>query len=149
MCVFWLGGASYALDVAYVGEIVAGPAIMAVPKTPPGVLGMCNLRGTALAILDLCTVLDLPRGDAGAGTQKQFSVLVLRARQMTAGVKIDKAEAVYRFDRLELKASGVMKEHPAVKGLLELGAGNVVTLLDGEELFSRLVAMRYRKQTHD
>ena len=145
VCVFWLAGSCYALDVAFVGEVLASPPITRIPRSPSSVLGMCNVRGTALAIVDLSVVLDLPQRDS-APLGKQYSVLVFRSRSMLAGGRIDRAEAVYRFDDLNFKNSAAMREHPAARGLLETDDGTVATLLDGEFLFSRLDALKYRKQ---
>src|SRR5262245_43307592 len=66
VCVFWLGGDRYALDAVLVREVVAVPALLPVPMTPPWLLGLCNLRGVALAVVDLGGALDLTTRAAAA-----------------------------------------------------------------------------------
>src|SRR5687768_3632061 len=60
VCVFWLSGQRFAVDAVVVGEVVAVPQVMPVPATPDWLVGLCNLRGVALAVLDLGGVLQLP-----------------------------------------------------------------------------------------
>lgn len=60
-----LGGASYALPVASVREVVRLPPVTRVPGLPAFVAGLTNVRGRVLAVLDLRQMLRLdgPRGD--------------------------------------------------------------------------------------
>jgi len=147
VCVFRLGGQRYALDAVLVGEVVSVPQLLPVPQTPPWLLGLCNLRGLALAVVDLGRVLDL----AGAGSEPPPSgavpVLVLRAGTVAAGARIERIDAVYPFESARLTASAAIDEHPAVKGLLtfEARGGFVATLLDEQRLASRLSELRFRK----
>lgn len=146
VCVFWLGGQRYALDAVLVREVVAVPGLLPVPLTPAWLLGLCNLRGVALAVVDMGGVLDLktPLPPAGAaGTV----VLVLRPGGMLVGVRIDRVEAVYRFEAGRLEPGTGLDEHPAVKGLLafESRGGFVATLLDDAKLGARLKELRFRK----
>jgi chemotaxis signal transduction protein len=113
VCVFWLGGQRYALDAVLVREVVAVPSLLPVPMTPPWLLGLCNLRGVALAVVDLGGVLDLhtPAVPPGAGGTV---VLVLRPAGMLVGIRIDRVEAVYGFDAAKSEAGTGLDEHPAV-----------------------------------
>lgn len=67
---------------------------------------------------------------------------------MTVGVRIDRAEAIYRFDRARFQGRGTQGEHPAVQGLLALdasvGTSSVATLLGGEEIGTRLEELQFK-----
>ena len=77
--VFPLGPESYALPLEQVREIVATPGLTVLPTAPPAVLGLANLRGDVLPVMDLgrlvgspfaaapdfVMVVDTPRGAAG------------------------------------------------------------------------------------
>ena len=147
VCVFWLGGDRYALDAVLVREVVAVPGLLPVPLTPPWLLGLCNLRGVALAVLDLGGALDLPTRPAAAPGVSGTAVLVLRPGGMLAGIRIDKVEAVYRFDQTRIEPAATVDEHPAVKGVLSIEAkgGLTATLLDEAKLASRLKELRFNK----
>jgi purine-binding chemotaxis protein CheW len=146
VCVFWLGGQRYALDAVLVREVVAVPGLLPVPMTPPWILGLCNLRGVALAVVDLGGVLDL-KTPAAASSAAGTVVLVLRPGGMDVGVRIDRVEAVYRFDAARVEPGTALDEHPAVKGLLGFDSrgGFVATLLDEGRLATRLKELKFRK----
>ena len=58
-----IGGARYLLDLVEAGEIVPLPALAAVPLTQPWYLGLANVRGSLLGVVDLARYLD-PDGPA-------------------------------------------------------------------------------------
>jgi chemotaxis signal transduction protein len=147
VCVFWLGGQRYALDAVLVGEVIAVPSLLPVPVTPPWLLGLCNLRGVALAVVDLGRVLDMPAAAAAPSAGAGLPVLVLRADGVSAGIRIERIEAVYRFETAKFTASAAFEEHPAVRGLLtfEARGGFVATLLDEQAVTRRLHELRFRK----
>ncbi|WP_312519342.1 chemotaxis protein CheW [Massilia sp.] len=55
-----IGGARYLVDLAEVGEIVAPPPLTAVPLTQPWYLGLANVRGNLLGVIDLAAYLGAP-----------------------------------------------------------------------------------------
>ena len=58
----------YALELAWVREVVIDPAPAPLPTTPATVIGLFNLRGQVLPVLDTAALLGLlPLGDAPAG----------------------------------------------------------------------------------
>jgi purine-binding chemotaxis protein CheW len=145
ICVFWLGGDRYALDAVLVHEVVAVPSLLPVPMTPAWLLGLTNLRGVALAVVDLGGALDLPTRPAAAPGSAGTVVLVLRAHGVTAGIRIDRVEAVHRFEETRLEPRATVDEHAAVKGLMSFTAkgGFTATLLDEERLAARLNELRF------
>jgi hypothetical protein len=66
---------------------------------------------------------------------------------MLAGIRIDRVEAVYRFEEARLEPSATVDEHAAVKGLLSFEAkgGFTATLLDDVRLASRLKELRFSR----
>jgi len=147
VCVFWLAGQRYAVDAVLVREVVGVPSLLPVPMTPDWLLGLCNLRGVALAVVDLGGILDLRTPIASAPGEGGIVVLVLRAGGTLVGVRIDRVEAVYGFDAARLEPGTSHEEHPAVKGLLSFEArrGFVATLLDEGRLAARLQELKFRK----
>ncbi len=53
-----IGGARYLLDLVEAGEIVPLPPLAAVPLTQPWYLGLANVRGNLLGVVDLARYLD-------------------------------------------------------------------------------------------
>ena len=59
-CVVMLGGRPFAVDVADAREVVVLDATTAVPGAPPAVLGVMNLRGNVLPVVEARPLLGLP-----------------------------------------------------------------------------------------
>jgi len=53
-----IGSLRYLVDLAEVGEIVAPAPVTAVPLTRPWYLGLANVRGSLLGVIDLARYLD-------------------------------------------------------------------------------------------
>lgn len=60
-----IGGTGYLIELTETGEIVPVPALAGVPLTRPWFLGLANVRGTLLGVIDLARYLD---EEGGAGT---------------------------------------------------------------------------------
>ena len=62
---FSLGAEEYAIPLLVVREVIAMPEYTPVPYTPPYFLGIMNLRGQVISVMDLRQKLGLkPRSDA-------------------------------------------------------------------------------------
>jgi twitching motility protein PilI len=55
-----IGGVRYLLDLLEAGEIVPVPALTRVPLTQPWYLGLANIRGRLVGVVDLAAYLGLP-----------------------------------------------------------------------------------------
>ena len=67
-CAFTLGGHRFAVDVAEAREVVVFDAITPLPLAPSFVLGLANLRGTVMPVVDLAPLLGLPAREATGQT---------------------------------------------------------------------------------
>ena len=65
-CAFTLDGRRFAVDVADAREVVVLEAITPLPLAPPFVLGLANLRGTVMPVVDVAPLLGLPPREARA-----------------------------------------------------------------------------------
>ncbi len=59
-CLVMLGGRPFAVDVADAREVVVLDTTTAVPGAPPAVLGVMNLRGHVLPVVEARPLLGLP-----------------------------------------------------------------------------------------
>ena len=144
VCVFHIGAQRYGLDVALVGEVVAVEHVIGVPGAPAGVLGLFNLRGTPVALLDLSRVLGL--GDeAAAPLGAEPTALVLVGPQgILAAARVDRVGAVIPPDRARPMPHERAADHAAVEMLLETETHGVVTVLDGAALLAALDHIKFR-----
>jgi purine-binding chemotaxis protein CheW len=60
---FCLGAETYGVDILRVQEIRGWSAVTRIPKSPPHVLGVLNLRGSIVPIIDLRVRFSLERAD--------------------------------------------------------------------------------------
>lgn len=142
---FFLGKQEYALPISQVREVVLPVKSTPVVYTPPFVLGIINLRGEIVAILDISLFFGL---QAISVTDKS-RIIIVEANGVTAGLMVD-AVAKVKEIRPEAIASapptldsikagfirGVVQldEHPLILLALEsILAAEEMQSLRGEE----------------
>jgi purine-binding chemotaxis protein CheW len=79
-----VGAGRYAFDVRDVREVEERQRVTAVPGAPAGVLGVCNLRGAVLPVVEINALL----GQAGDSDGGRF-IVVTAADGFVAGVTVD------------------------------------------------------------
>jgi purine-binding chemotaxis protein CheW len=145
LCAFWLGEKAYAVETSIVGEVLTVERFIPVPGTPPAVVGLFNLRGTPLSLVDLRAVLELPRENRAEPRSR--TVLVLRnGNTLLTGVLIDRMERVIQAGQGAFTPKDSSDESPVVQGFLEIQAREtlVLTVLDSAVLFGRLERLKFR-----
>lgn len=144
LCAFWLGEKAYAVDTRIVGEVLNVSTFIPVPGTPPAVLGLFNLRGTPVSLVDLGAVLGLP---PSAPRPVSRAVLVLRHREtILTGVLVDRLELVVQAGLGVFTPRDPSDDSAVVQGFLEIESrrGLVVTVLDSAVLFQSLERLKFR-----
>ena len=144
VCVFHIGAERYGLDVALVGEVVAVEHVIAVPGAPGGVLGLFNLRGTPVALLDLARVLGLGDGPSAPLGAEPTALVLVGPAGIVAAARVDRVGAVIQADRARPMPHERAADHAAVELLLETEAHGVVTVLDGAALLAALDRIKFR-----
>ena len=129
-CVFTLGGESCAIHVRQARAIVTIGALTRVPGAPPALLGVTNVRGTVVAVVDLRPLLGLPPAPVGAGT----SAVVLEDGDLRAALAVDRVLGIERFETA-LPTPDASPFVPVACGALS-SADGMVTLLDGPTILA-------------
>lgn len=75
----------YAVESAYVREVLPLKDVTPLPSTPAFVLGLINVRGQILSVIDLRVFFELPRPSVTTG----FKVVILQSGDMEVGVLAD------------------------------------------------------------
>ena len=88
-----LAGEDYGLDVGWVREIIPWQQITRVPRTPPFVEGIINLRGHIIPVLDLRRRLGLPEGERDRRTR----IVVVEREETVVGLVVDAVSEVIRL----------------------------------------------------
>jgi purine-binding chemotaxis protein CheW len=121
-CVFAVAGQRLAADIRHTREVVVLPDRTAVPRAPAYVLGVANLRGNVLTVVDLRQVLGLPPSPADASLR----TIVLEHGGIQVAVPADEVLGLESFDSVLPRDDSASE---LALGLLRQSDG-MATLLD-------------------
>lgn len=108
-----------------VREIIPSRPVTRLPGSPPWVLGLLNLRGTVVTVIDLA-------GRLGLGPGAAQSVIVVEAGGKTVGVRVDAVEAVALAEDASVDAvEAARSAEGLVAGMVRLRDGTAL-LMDAE-----------------
>ncbi len=88
ICLFSMGGDFYAVTVDVLAEIIIPQKIFPVPTTPSHVIGVINLRGNIVPIVDIRPALSLA---PQAGVNQ---IAIIRHQQTIIGIVVDAVSEV-------------------------------------------------------
>jgi chemotaxis signal transduction protein len=88
VCLFSMGADLFAVPVDTLTEIIISQKIFPVPTTPPHVLGVINLRGNIVPIVDIRTALSLPRNS------NPSQIAIIRQGALIIGIVVDTVSEV-------------------------------------------------------
>jgi purine-binding chemotaxis protein CheW len=84
LLIMHIGGEEYCVDIMKVREIRGWSATTCLPLSPSYVLGVVNLRGTAIPVIDLAVRLGLPRSEPSA----RDAIVVAQIRDQLVGLLV-------------------------------------------------------------
>ncbi|OON70257.1 chemotaxis protein CheW [Hymenobacter sp. CRA2] len=111
LIVFRLGGEEYGIRIEQVKEVTLTPEIARMPKTPPFVKGIANLRGDIIAIIDLEERFRLRSTGNGPLTGSTYT-MALEAKDYTIGIIVREVP-----QPLSLPASSIEKTPEFIQDL--------------------------------
>jgi purine-binding chemotaxis protein CheW len=129
---FVLGNETYGVDILRVQEIRGFTAVTKIPHAPAHVLGVLNLRGSIVPIVDLRMRFNLDRADYNAVTV----IIVLSIQSANGrrdfGVVVDGVSDVVDVRRADVRPPPEMGSTSATEYILGLvpAAERMVVLLD-------------------
>ncbi len=127
---FLLARERYALELRFIREIWPLKELTPLPCTPPFVLGIINIRGQILSVIDFRRYAGLPI----KGITELNRVMILRSGDMEFGVLADEILGMRTIPRRE------MQQQPFQTGVLAhfiMGmAPDGCIILDGEKILS-------------
>src|SRR3954465_2443021 len=134
-------GEEYGVEILCVQEIKGWESVTRVPYTPNYMLGVMNLRGVIVPVIDLRVRFGLPARAMDGSTV----VIVVRVRsnrgEKTAGIVVDAVSEVYSVAPEQIKpapALGASTDSACVGGLATVDE-KMVMLLDIDRLISTCI----------
>ncbi len=136
MVTFSLAGKDYAIDIMQVKEIAKAGRFTYVPNTSPFVLGVYNLRGDIIPIIDLRIFFNIPTKAREYDALE--SLIIINVNEQTFGIVVDAIDKVVGISR-----NSIQPPHPIfgdinikyIRGVVE-NQGRLYILLDVERIFS-------------
>jgi purine-binding chemotaxis protein CheW len=98
---FRLGGEEYGVDIMIVQEIILLGRITQVPEVPDHVLGVINLRGTVIPIINLRSRFGMPE----QSTTDETRIVVINIAGRTVGMVVDGVNEVLRLSRDDISTT--------------------------------------------
>ena len=136
MVAFSLAGKDYAIDIMKVKEIAKAGRFTYVPNTSPFVLGVYNLRGDIIPIIDLRIFFNIPTATREEDANE--SLIFINVDEQTFGIVVDEIDKVVGISR-----NSIQPPHPIfgdinikyIHGVVE-NHGRLYILLDVDRIFS-------------
>jgi purine-binding chemotaxis protein CheW len=132
---FYIEKEFFAFPLASVLEIIRVPETVKVPLAPRGLVGLANLRGTVLPILDLRRILALPETPYGEATR-----VVVTDVGSPVGLVVDRVAQVLNVDREKIESAEAVQstiQADLLTGVVKDVAGHsLVQLLDVQRCVS-------------
>ncbi len=131
---FNLGDELYGVDILRVQEIKGYTAVTKIPNTPPHIMGVLNLRGTIVPIVELRTKFGMPT--IAYTTFTVIIVVVVRDKVM--GLVVDSVSDVLNIDKKDIQPPpqlGVKVDVSFLNGIGRSG-DKLVALLDIDRMMS-------------
>lgn len=131
--IFLLNEVRYAVDIRYVNEVARRSDMTRVPGLPTWVLGVLNLHGEIVSVVDLPAFLKL---NIPAARRTPDMLIVAQTADQKIGLMVDGVELIYAFPTdqvFSLPLRGEPELVPYLRGAVER-EGQLIRLLDGERL---------------
>jgi purine-binding chemotaxis protein CheW len=136
---FVLGGETYGVDILRVQEIRGWSAVTKIPHAPSHVLGVLNLRGSIVPIVDLRMRFSLERAEYTAITVIIVLSVLSGTQRRDFGVVVDGVSDVVDVIGAEVKSAPDLGSRSAtehIRGLVQV-SDRMVVLLDIDRLIGK------------
>ena len=139
----------YAIPAEKIIEIVQLPALTLLEKAPDYIVGLLNLRGNVISVIDLSMILGFHRKFYSAECQ----VLILNENNKKIGIIIDSVKDVMQFEKKLLEPLPYMSKEHLLTGIYKDDAG-LIAFLDLEKIVKNVEAIEIneaelKETTHD
>lgn len=96
---FCLGDEDYAIPLLMVREVISIPETTPIPKAPKHFIGLMNLRGQVISIVDLRTKLTIKPNE----NHSDSAVIIVDFGGMNIGIVVDSINKVLAFNTSEIQ----------------------------------------------
>lgn len=140
---FSLGGEGFAIPLLQVRELISVPETTPIPYSPAHFLGIMNLRGQVISVVDLRKKMKLAENEDHA----ENAVIIIEIAGVNMGVVVDSINKVLAFPRSDIAQVpeiGTQVNSEYIDGIFKNG-DELVVLLDLAKVLS-LTDLKFAKQ---
>ncbi|MGB9668395.1 MAG: chemotaxis protein CheW [Thermosulfidibacteraceae bacterium] len=129
---FMLGRENYGIDMLNIKEIIEIPPITRVPKVPSYVLGVINLRGYIVPVVDLKKRFNIYESMYDE-SEKKIIVLEGESKEKIVGILVDRVNEVVSIEESQVELpsnliAGIDREF--ISRIGKLPDGKIIIILD-------------------
>jgi len=131
---YMLDGEKYGIDVMQVKEVLRNIEIAPVPGAPDYVLGIINLRGNVVTVIDTRTRFGLSTKEVDDNSR----VIVIETEDQSVGILVDAIAEVADIPKSEIEVTPNIGNDDSSKYIMGVysGKGNLIILVAIENLLS-------------
>lgn len=136
---FMLGDEVFALEISKVREVLDFTAITRVPQTPEFMLGVINLRGSVVPVVDMRTKFSIGETVTTVNTCIIIVEIELDNEKTVLGALADSVREVMEMDPGQIEPApriGTRLKTMFIKGMGKQQDGQFVIILDIDKVFS-------------
>jgi purine-binding chemotaxis protein CheW len=136
LCIFELSDRLFGLTIFDVQEIMEDAEITPVPTTPHFLLGVINLRGNIVPIVDIREILHLPFKDR----TQEGRIMILNIKNIRIGILVDAITEVRHLEKRIVQADSAqtgISDGKFISNIIQYNDGFLV-LLNLEYLYNAI-----------
>ena len=139
LIVFRLGDEDYGIRIEQVKEVTVTPEVARMPKTPPFIKGIANLRGDIIAIIDLEERFRLR--PAGRELPERSYTVAVEAADYTLGLMVREVPRPFTLPLSQIEPAPEFVQDPGTRdkyleGIAKLPDGSIIIVLDMRKLLT-------------
>ncbi len=135
---FRLGEESFAFEIERVREVLSFTKVTKVPNTPDFMIGVINLRGNVVPVVDLRLLFGLGQGEMTEDTCIIIVEVALDDETLEIGARADAVREVFDLKKDNIEPAPTLGKHLDTEFMLGMGKKDdeFLLLLDIEKVFS-------------
>jgi len=129
--IFSLEGNEYGIDISLVTTIEKSISMARVPRTPAYIMGVINLRGEIIPVVDMRTMFDYPQKADTEDTR----IIVLTINETVVGIRVDAVAEVAALTQDSIENTVNVNNDEINNYIMGVGKINnrIITLLNMEK----------------
>lgn len=134
---FSLGDEQYGIDISRIREVLEYETVTQIPKVPDYMIGVINLRGSSVPVINLRTKLMMDEADRTVDTCIIITDVTTGDESVTLGILVDSVKEVFDLDPEEVEPPpqiGGQIDTRFIKGMGK-HQGEFLILLDTDKIF--------------